>query len=53
MSDLAWLVAGSVAPAALGYLVVCWKDFCSRPVTITDELGLCEAHCEELRAGSE
>lgn len=49
MSDLAWLVAGSVAPAALGYLVICWKDLCSRQVDVTDPIGLCEEHREELR----
>lgn len=49
MSDLAWLVAGSVGPAALGFLVVCWRDHCSTPVDPTDELGLCEPHRDELR----
>ncbi len=49
MSDLAWLVAGNVSAAAAGYLVVCWKDYCSRPVDPADEVGLCEKHREELR----
>lgn len=49
MSDLAWLLAGSVAPAALGYLVVCWKDSCSARVDTSDDLGLCAKHREELR----
>lgn len=49
MTDLAWLVAGSVAPAALGLLVICWKDYCSARVEPTDEVGLCEYHLEELR----
>lgn len=50
MNDLGWLLVGNLAPAALGYLVVCLKDACSRPVDVTDEVGLCGPHLEELRA---
>lgn len=49
MSDLAYLLFGNLAPAALGYLVICWKDACSAPVEIADEVGLCAGCREGLR----